>query len=94
MADKYAPKELSREERAANVMHARLSWRDAERYAAMLAGAGVLDSGDTVLAVALLSKSLGQSRAEQLGLGRPRAVSIVADLQMYRAMATPGDDRG
>lgn len=77
MADKYASKQkLNRRDKAANIMQARMSWPDADRYADILDQHGVLESGDQVMAVALLTDHIK----------RFRATSIVKDLVDYGAM--------
>jgi hypothetical protein len=79
MADKYANRrepEQSREEKAADIMQARLSWPEAERYAAALSKAGVLESGDEGLAVAILTEHVK----------RVRAIALIKDLVDYGAM--------
>jgi hypothetical protein len=58
-------------------MQARLSWPEAERYATALSKAGVLDSGDEGLAVAILTEHIK----------RVRAVALIKDLIDYGAMA-------
>jgi hypothetical protein len=77
MADKYASQQQpNREEWAANIMQARMSWPDAERYAAEFARRGVLESGDQFMAVAVLTEHMT----------RNRATAIVKDLIDYGAM--------
>jgi molybdopterin synthase catalytic subunit len=77
MADKYASKQQqNREEAAADIMQARMSWPEAERYAAEFARRGVLESGDQILAVAVLAEHMT----------RNRATAIVKDLVDYGAM--------
>jgi hypothetical protein len=79
MADKYAGKqqpELTRKERAINIMQCRMPWSEAELYATELDLRGVLESGDETLAVAIFTEYMK----------RPRATAIVNDLIMYRAM--------
>lgn len=80
MADKYASKQkLNRREAAADIMQARMSWPEADRYAALLDQHGVLESGDQFMAVALLTDHIKRSRA----------ASIVKDLVDYGAMEDP-----
>jgi hypothetical protein len=78
MADKYASgqPELTRKERAVNIMQARMPWSEAELYAHELDLRGVLESGDKVVAVAIFTERMP----------RPRATSVVNDLIMYGAM--------
>jgi spore maturation protein SpmB len=78
MADKYASKRTrNREEDAARIMMARrMSGAEADRYAAALAKAGVLESGDQMMAVAVLHEYMSGSRAK----------AIVKDLVDYGAM--------
>lgn len=78
MADKYARKAAPppAQEQAAAILQARLSWPDAERYAAELAEAGVLDSGDEVVGAAVLTAHMPRQRAE----------ALIRDLRMYGAM--------
>ncbi len=78
MADKYAPKATppTAQEQAAEILQARLSWRDAERYAVELDEAGALDSGDEVVGVAVLTAHMPRTRAE----------ALIRDLRMYGAM--------
>lgn len=78
MADKYASKKtLNRQEAAADIMQARMSWPEADRYATLLAQLGVLESGNQARAIALLADHVGSSRAP----------AIVKDLVDYGAMA-------
>jgi hypothetical protein len=77
MADKNAARRPSRQERAVNIMQTRLSWSDAERYAAELAEAGVLESGNRLRAFEILQSHMPWIRAQ----------ALVNDLHMYDAMA-------
>ena len=65
-----------RAERAADILQARLSWPDAERYAAVLDQAGVLESGDEEGAVAVLTAHVPRYRAE----------AFIRDLRMCGVM--------
>lgn len=75
MADKH----LMREKCAASVMQCRLNWPEAERYAAALEKAGVLESGDEVLATAILSEHVPHRRA----------LNLIEDLKMYAWFGGP-----
>ena len=76
-----APEPLSRRaERAADILQARLSWPDAERYAAELDQAGVLESGDESAGIAVLTNHLPRYRAE----------ALIRDLRMCDVMVKPG----
>jgi hypothetical protein len=66
-----------RKDRAANILQARMSWPDAERYATELDQKGVLDSGDEPTAVTILTVHMPARRAE----------ALIRDLRMYGAMA-------
>lgn len=66
----------TRAERAANILQARMAWSDAERYAALLDQAGLLESGDEQAAVAVLIDHMPERRA----------TALISDLRMYGAM--------
>lgn len=73
----YTPP-TGRQEHAAEVLQARLSWPEAERFAAELDKEGVLESGDIEMAVKILAKRVRPVR---------RVEGLIRDLRMYGAMA-------
>lgn len=68
--------ELSRKERAINIMQCRMPWSEAELYATELDLRGLLDSGDAAAAIAVLNAHMSHQRA----------TAIIRDLAVFRAM--------